>query len=211
MMLILSLSTVDVGVMHTDKNQKDVSRFLNRLLGMNLNRQHFMTSYFLKSLENEVNTAKRAGSYDVGIKTLNGNNIEFPDVPRTFCFRGLAAPDDRVLLYKVAQDQGTSPETAMELYNDAKGDNVPTSRRSWNSRGSRLEVRSGFYVDRRHIYRVTPKVFLIINSGEHAVQSEFVYHSFYSHYDLHSPLHRSTLRLMHYDSPQFGKAHGREI
>ena len=35
-----------------------------------------MTQYFLKSLENEVSNAKRAGTYDVGIRTLTGNNIE---------------------------------------------------------------------------------------------------------------------------------------
>lgn len=69
--------TDDVGVMQTDKGKSsDVSRFLNRLLGMNLNRQKMMTEYFLKSLENKVVTAKRAGKYDVGIKTLTGNNIE---------------------------------------------------------------------------------------------------------------------------------------
>ena len=127
--------------MHSSVKSSDVSQFLNRLLGMNLHRQQFMTQYFLKSLENEVNTAKRAGRYDVGIRTLNGNNIEFPDAPRTFCFGGLAAKDDRIHLYKVAQDQRTSPETALELYNDAKDDNVPTSRRSWASRGS-LDLRS---------------------------------------------------------------------
>jgi len=159
----------DVGVTHGDgKSSSDVARFLNRLLGMNLRRQKFMTQYFLKSLENEVSNAKRAGTYDVGIRTLTGNNIEFAEKPRKFSFRGLAAKDDSVFVYQVAQDQGTSPETAMELYNDVKDDNVPTSRNEWNRRGQRLEIVSGFYTDSRRYYRVTPKVFLIINPGAHS-------------------------------------------
>lgn len=157
----------DVGVTSIDKGKSsDVSRFLNRLLGMNLNRQRFMTQYFLKSLENQVNNAKRAGTYDVGIRTLKGNKLEFPDEPRSFCFRGLDAKDDRVLVYKVAQDQGTSAETAMELYNEAKDDtNVPTSRNGWIGRGQRIDISTGFYVDSRRIWKASPKVFLVINPG----------------------------------------------
>lgn len=167
----------------------DVTRFLNRLLGMNLNRQKFMFMFFMASLDNVVITSKRAGTYDIGITTLTGNMIEvcsiidcqiiiviikltalllleqFAGKPRAFTFRGLAAKDDRVYLYKVAQDTGTRPEIALELYNEAKGQNVPTSR-EWNRRAERIEINTGFYLDsRRNIFRVTPKVWLIINGG----------------------------------------------
>ena len=162
----------DVGVLQTDKGKStDVSRFLNRLLGMNMNRQKLMFQYFLKSLENQVNNAKRAGTYDVGIRTLRGNNVEFHEKPRTFTFGGVTAKDDKVYLYKVAQDQGTTFETAMELYNDAKNENVPTSTSNsngWQRRGHRIEIKTGFYTDSRSLFRVTPKVFLIINPGAHS-------------------------------------------
>jgi hypothetical protein len=71
-----------------------------------MNRQKFLFRYFMASLENVVSTAKNAGTYDVGIKTLTGNNIVFDGNPRSFTFRGLAAADERVLLYKVNQDCG---------------------------------------------------------------------------------------------------------
>ena len=71
----------------------------------------------------------------------------------------------KVHLYKIAQDTGTTPETAMDLYKEAKGQNVPTSRDEWNRRGQRLEIVSGFYSDSRGYLKVTPKVFLIINGG----------------------------------------------
>ena len=54
----------------------------------------------------------------------------------------------------------------MELYNEAKNDaNVPTSRNEWIQRGQRLQIVTGFYTDSRSYWKVTPKVFLIINSG----------------------------------------------
>lgn len=156
----------DVGVMQDGKKSSDVSRFLNRLLGMNLKRQKFMTEYFMKSLENEVNNAKRAGTYDIGIRTLRGNNVEFPDDPRTFTFGGIAAKDARVNVFKVAQDTGTTPELAMELYEEAQNDaSIPTSRSTWIGRGQRHDIVSGFYMDSRPIWRASAKVFLIINSG----------------------------------------------
>ncbi|KAL7545543.1 hypothetical protein ACHAWF_008893 [Thalassiosira exigua] len=158
----------DVGVMHTEKGATDVPRFLNRLLGMNLSRQKVMTQYFLRSLEDEVKGAKQAGKYDVGIRTMKGNSIEFPGKPRSFRFQGLSAKEDRCLLYEVQQDQGTSPETAMELYNEVKDNttsNTATTSNGWMGRGRRFEIKSGFYVDRRFFCTVTPKVFLVLTSA----------------------------------------------
>ena len=145
---VCTLHTDDVGIMQNDEKGRlsqlsDVSRFLNRLLGLNLNRQKFLFRYFMSSLENVVSTAKNAGTYDIGIKTLTGNNIEFDGHPRSFTFRGLAAADERVLLYKVNQDTGVTWETALELFNNAKGQNVPTSRSEWNQRGQRFEIVTG--------------------------------------------------------------------
>ncbi len=64
----------DVGVMPDKSNP--VTRFLNRLLGMNLDRQQLMFRYFMASLDNVVIAAKRARTYDIGITTLAGNSLE---------------------------------------------------------------------------------------------------------------------------------------
>jgi len=169
---VCTLHTDDVGIMQNDEKGRpsqlsDVSRFLNRLLGLNLNRQKFLFRYFMSSLENVVSTAKDAGTYDVGIKTLTGNNIEFDGNPRSFTFRGLEAKDERVLLYKVNQDTGITWETALELFQNAKGQNVPTSRSEWNQRGQKFEIVTSFYMDSRSpsLFKLTPKVWLIINGG----------------------------------------------
>lgn len=105
---------------------------------------------------------------------------QFVDEPRSFCFRGLAGKDDRVHLYTVAQDRGTSPETAMELFNDAKEDNVPSSRGGWQGRGQGIEIVSGFYSDSRPYLRGGEKVFLIINPGKSSTTSCACFFSFSS-------------------------------
>ena len=52
-------------------------------LGMRLPKQTLMTDYFLKCLEKEIYGAKSAGTYDVGIKTLTGNNVQVDGMPRS--------------------------------------------------------------------------------------------------------------------------------
>ena len=90
-----------------------------------------MTEHFLKHLEKEISLAKRAGKYDQGIKTVSGHSVVI-DKPHSFCFRDLEAKDGCVLLYRVKADHGINSETALQIYNEAKGlegetDNSPTT------------------------------------------------------------------------------------
>lgn len=75
--------------------------------------------------------------------------------PRAFCFRGLEAKDDRVLLYSVNIDRGMSSETALDLWDEVKDNG--------NDRGSR--IKTGFYYDDRSIFKQCDRMFLIINRG----------------------------------------------
>ena len=46
---------------------------------------------------------------------------------------------------------------------------------------TRHEIVTGFYTDSRHYYRVTPKVFLIINSGKYG-GPHFAFYLLFSHF-----------------------------
>ena len=147
----------------------DVPKFLNRMLGLNLKRQKLLTDHFLKYLENEVASVKRAGTYDIGIKTITGHSISV-EKPRSFCFRGVDAksPQDRVLLYKAVVDRGMESSVALELYNDAKAQESGGISGTTRRRG----IQTGFYFDKRtrldgsSLFKETGKrVFLIINQG----------------------------------------------
>ena len=126
----------------------DVPKFLNRSLGMSLLKQKLIVEHFIKHLGKQVDVAKRGGEYDIGIKTLSGHSVVV-EKPRSFCFRGLEAKDEHVLLYKVKVDRGMDAETAMQLYEEV---NSVTDN----------DIKSGFYLDCRAGLRV-PRVFLVIN------------------------------------------------
>ena len=147
----------------------DVPKFLNRMLGLNLKRQKLLTDHFLKYLENEVASEKRAGTYDIGIKTITGHSISI-EKPRSFCFRGVDAksPQDRVLLYKAVVDRGMESSVALEQYNEAKAQESGGISGTTRRRG----IQTGFYFDKRtrldgsSLFKETGKrVFLIINQG----------------------------------------------
>lgn len=72
----------DVGIIN-DGTFFGVPKFLNRALGMNLDKQAIMTNYFLKCLEQEVYGARSVGMYDMGIKTISGNTVDFSEKPRS--------------------------------------------------------------------------------------------------------------------------------
>jgi hypothetical protein len=193
--IVCHLWLFDVGIESEDTGGYTglaVSKFLNRCLGLRMNKQRLMTDYFMKHLEKEIYAAKSvgelpifsminvgqplsnlfiftstSGSYDVGILQLRGNKVAFADRPRTFCFRGLSEKDERVYVYRVSIDKGVSLETAMELYNEAKETEhpQPASRNGWLGRGVRADIKSGFYVDDRPYLRGGKKVFLVINPG----------------------------------------------
>jgi hypothetical protein len=149
----------DVGVTMQSVNfartPMTVPKFLNRCLGMNMSRQKLLTDHFISHLQTEVLDARRSGKYDHGIKTVTGNAVTI-EKPRSFCFRGLEAKDERLFVYKVSVDRGMSAETARQLYQE----NYDESR----DYGRNQPVRTGFYIDNRRTYKV-PRVYLIINQG----------------------------------------------
>eukprot|EP00984_Skeletonema_dohrnii_P012712 scaffold5190_cov92-Skeletonema_dohrnii-CCMP3373.AAC.2 len=149
----------------------DVPKFLNRTLGMNLLRQRLIVEHFIKHLGKQVTLAKRAGTYDLGIKTIGGHSVVI-EKPRSFCFRGLEAKDERVLLYKVKLDRGMDAETASQLYKEAVASDTETISSATNigaggffGVGQVRIIKSGFYIDRRREFKEVPRMFLIINQG----------------------------------------------
>ena len=167
----------DVGITEESASEKNnsfkkqpmnVPKFLNRTLGMNLLRQKLIVDHFIAHLGKQVTLAKREGTYDQGIHTIGGHSVVV-EKPRSFCFRGLEAKDERVLLYEVKVDRGMDAETALQLYNEAAASDNDVyssvaSIRNEIGRRQNVVIKSGFYIDRRHGFEV-PRIFLIINQG----------------------------------------------
>ena len=52
------------GMLQLDKGHNDMSKFLNRILGMKVEKQNLLFKYFADTLNATINQAKRAGKYD---------------------------------------------------------------------------------------------------------------------------------------------------
>ena len=52
------------GMLQLDKGHNDMSKFLNRILGMKVERQNLLFRYFADTLNAIINQAKRSGKYD---------------------------------------------------------------------------------------------------------------------------------------------------
>jgi len=131
----------------------NVPKFLNRCLGMPLHRQSMLTNHLVKCLDKRVRDAKSTGEYDIGIRTLTGNKVSVKNT-RAFNFRGSEAMDESVLVYSVEIDQGMSSDTALKLYDEAI-----------QADDSRGQIKTGFYIDRRTLFKQCPPVYLIISMG----------------------------------------------
>lgn len=179
----------------SEGKQNNVPRFLNRCLGMKLDQQSDITTYFHSALTTVIKTAKQNGNYDVGIKTLTGRVVKFTSKPRVFHFRGEDAMDERLYMYSVQRDAGVDIGTAKRMYEEATAGQDNTENTSatlnvdqddgyedFNARSGiwyrrkqkRRPIKTGFYVDRgdrvgrnggKYNYLKIPKVFLLINSN----------------------------------------------
>ena len=58
------------GMLQLDKGHNDMSKFLNRILGMKVERQNLLFRYFADTLNAIINQAKRSGKYDQ-VRLLN--------------------------------------------------------------------------------------------------------------------------------------------
>eukprot|EP01004_Peranema_trichophorum_P004276 NODE_320_length_2964_cov_43.202746_g276_i0.p1 GENE.NODE_320_length_2964_cov_43.202746_g276_i0~~NODE_320_length_2964_cov_43.202746_g276_i0.p1 ORF type:complete len:742 (-),score=180.79 NODE_320_length_2964_cov_43.202746_g276_i0:62-2287(-) len=63
--------------------QNDVKRFLNRLLGLPIQRQWTVFSYYMEILTMVVNAAKQSGRYDDGVVDIHGESIKVVGDPMT--------------------------------------------------------------------------------------------------------------------------------
>ena len=69
-----------------------------------------------------------------------------------------------IINYPNVRDNGVSPEMAMAIYNEVRGDIVSTI-----SHGEVQDnISTGFYADKRSYLRVSPKIYLILLSSPHS-------------------------------------------
>ncbi|XP_064461172.1 protein strawberry notch homolog 1-like isoform X2 [Ornithodoros turicata] len=104
-----------------DKDYNNMSKFLNRILGIDVELQNAMFKYFTDTLDAIISEAKKTGRYDLGILDLGtaGDNVKRVKVDEFV--RSHATGTAKTELHTVSVERGLSFDSAQDLWKELVG------------------------------------------------------------------------------------------
>ncbi|KAM4634944.1 protein strawberry notch homolog 1 isoform 1-T2 [Polymixia lowei] len=109
------------GALSLDKDYNNIGKFLNRILGMEVQQQNALFQYFADTLGAVIQEAKRNGRYDMGILDLGSGDEK---VKKMDCKKFLTpgyTTSGHVELYTVSVERGMSWEEATHAWAEQSG------------------------------------------------------------------------------------------
>merc|ERR1719305_2121551 len=111
------------GVLTLDKGYNEMSKFLNRILGMHVEKQNLLFKYFSDTLAAIISQAKRAGRYDQGILDVGMTKEDKVELVKTHCFtRKHATGKAKIELHVLQVERGMSWEAAEQKKDEGAQD-----------------------------------------------------------------------------------------
>ncbi|XP_051794819.1 protein strawberry notch homolog 1 isoform X2 [Acanthochromis polyacanthus] len=109
------------GTLSLDKDYNNMGKFLNRILGMEVQQQNALFQYFSDTLAAVIQEAKKNGRYDMGILDLGSGDEKVKKVDcRKFLTPGYTT-SGHVELYTVSVERGMSWEEATHAWAEQNG------------------------------------------------------------------------------------------
>ncbi|KAM9306500.1 protein strawberry notch homolog 1 isoform 1-T1 [Pholidichthys leucotaenia] len=109
------------GALTLDKDYNNIGKFLNRILGMEVQQQNALFQYFSDTLTAVIQEAKKSGRYDMGILDLGSGDEKVMKVDcRKFLTPGYTT-SGHVELYTVSVERGMSWEEATHAWAEQNG------------------------------------------------------------------------------------------
>ncbi|XP_041666494.1 protein strawberry notch homolog 1 isoform X3 [Cheilinus undulatus] len=109
------------GALSLDKDYNNIGKFLNRILGMEVQQQNALFQYFSDTLGAVIQEAKKNGRYDMGILDLGSGDEKVKKVDcRKFLTPGYTT-SGHVELYTVSVERGMSWEEATHVWAEQNG------------------------------------------------------------------------------------------
>uniref|UniRef100_A0A3B4X1X8 Protein strawberry notch homolog 1 n=1 Tax=Seriola lalandi dorsalis TaxID=1841481 RepID=A0A3B4X1X8_SERLL len=109
------------GTLSLDKDYNNIGKFLNRILGMEVQQQNALFQYFSDTLAAVIQEAKKNGRYDMGILDLGSGDEKVKKVDcRKFLTPGYTT-SGHVELFTVSVERGMSWEEATHAWADQNG------------------------------------------------------------------------------------------
>lgn len=111
------------GVLTLDKGYNEMSKFLNRILGMHVEKQNLLFKYFSDTLAAIISQAKRSGRYDQGILDVGMTQEDHVELVKTHTFvRKHATGKAKIELHVLQVERGMSWEGALEKEKEVGGE-----------------------------------------------------------------------------------------
>ncbi|CAG9814913.1 unnamed protein product [Phaedon cochleariae] len=110
------------GVLSLDKDYNNMSKFLNRILGMPVELQNRLFRYFTDTLAATITSAKRSGRFDLGILDLGAGGEVVKRVRTVTFLRKHATGTAPTELHTVHVERGMSWPEALEKFSDLVGE-----------------------------------------------------------------------------------------
>ncbi|XP_030004787.1 protein strawberry notch homolog 1 isoform X2 [Sphaeramia orbicularis] len=109
------------GALSLDKDYNNIGKFLNRILGMEVQQQNALFQYFSDTLAAVIQEAKKNGRYDMGILDLGSGDEKVKKVDcRKFLTPGYTT-SGHVELFTVSVERGMSWEEATHAWAEQNG------------------------------------------------------------------------------------------
>eukprot|EP00096_Caligus_rogercresseyi_P012895 TRINITY_DN5561_c0_g1_i2.p1 TRINITY_DN5561_c0_g1~~TRINITY_DN5561_c0_g1_i2.p1 ORF type:complete len:818 (-),score=270.21 TRINITY_DN5561_c0_g1_i2:358-2670(-) len=110
------------GVLTLDKGYNDMSKFLNRILGLKVDIQNMLFKYFSDTLDAIISQAKRSGKYDQGILDVGLTEEDHVELVKTHTFkRKHATGIAKIELHVLHVERGLSWEASQEKWSELIG------------------------------------------------------------------------------------------
>merc|ERR1719233_2784651 len=120
---LITQSEDNPGVLTLDKGYNEMSKFLNRILGMHVEKQNLLFKYFSDTLAAIISQAKRAGRYDQGILDVGMTQEDHVELVKTHTFlRKHATGKAKIELHVLQVERGMSWEAAEQKKEEAAQD-----------------------------------------------------------------------------------------
>uniref|UniRef100_A0A3P9PWP8 Protein strawberry notch homolog 1 n=1 Tax=Poecilia reticulata TaxID=8081 RepID=A0A3P9PWP8_POERE len=109
------------GVLTLDKDYNNIGKFLNRILGMEVQQQNALFQYFSDTLAAVIQEAKKNGRYDMGILDLGSGDEKVKKVDCRKFLTPSYTTSGHVELYTVGVERGMSWEEATHAWAEQNG------------------------------------------------------------------------------------------
>ncbi|CAE1330971.1 Protein strawberry notch homolog 1,Protein strawberry notch homolog 2,Protein strawberry notch [Acanthosepion pharaonis] len=110
-----------VGTPYLEKEYNNISKFLNRILGMPVEQQNALFKYFLETLTAIILDAKRNGRWDMGIMDLGSGGESVKKLETKIFVGNTDLNKARTELHTVSVERGLSWNQAIDIWKDCKG------------------------------------------------------------------------------------------